>query len=103
MSAPIYVALADVARVCALTEHTLLTRYWPDDFGVPRDWRMVRSAVIVNEASLPELARTLEERGQPGTAAQLRRWIEANARPVAQAVAPGAPGGWLKVWEELHS
>lgn len=79
MSAPVYVPLRDIARVCVLTEHTLLTRHWPAHWGVPRDWRLIRSAVIVNVASLPDLAKELAENGEPGTAGVLQKWIDENA------------------------
>lgn len=79
MSAAIYLPLAEVAKVCVLTQHTLLTRFWPDHWGVPREWRMVRSTVLVNQAPLPDLARALRESGQTGTAELLERWLAENA------------------------
>lgn len=75
----VYLPLREVARVCVLTEHTLLTRYWPAHWGVPRDWRLVGSSVIVNEASLPDLAQELAAGSQEGTAALLTAWLEEKA------------------------
>lgn len=104
----IYLPLRDVAKVCGLTEHTLLTRYWPAHWGVPRDWRLVGSSVIVNEASLPDLARELTEAGQAPTAALLNDWLAENAAqaqledfvvarvPQRQAAAAEAETPWFK-------
>lgn len=74
-----YLPLADVARVCVLAEYTLLSRYWPAHWAVPRDWRWVRTAILVNEASLPDLVSELRENGQAGTAAVLQKWLDENA------------------------
>lgn len=106
MSDRVYIPLHAIARVCVMTEHTLLTRFWPAQWGVPGDWGMVRSAVIVNQASLPALVTELAENGQPGTAEMLKKWCEENAAEPRETHAEfvaahtaQSPENWAHRWE----
>lgn len=76
MSDPIYVPLGDVATACGVSAYDLQRHYWPDDWGVPRDWRFVpqSSTVIVAERSLPALVAALNDAGLTEQAKKLDAW-----------------------------
>lgn len=83
MSATIYVPLADVSAACGVSAHALLTRYWPEDWAVPRDWRMMprSSVVLVAEAALPALGAELRRAGLAAEAERLGVWCAELATP----------------------
>lgn len=79
MTGVVYLPLANIAKVCVLTEYTLLTHYWPSGWCVPRDWRWVGSNIIVSQAALADLVKELAENGQAGTAELLKQWLAKSA------------------------
>lgn len=83
MSDSVYVPLADVAAACGVSAYDLQRRYWPDDWGVPRDWRFVpqSSTVIVAEKSLPQLVAALKAAGLTAEANKLDAWRAQIATP----------------------
>ena len=83
MSRPIYVPLADVAAAAGVTHYQLTSKYWPEAWACPRDFRLLprSSTVLVNEASVPAMAACLREAGCVAEAERVMAWlreIEAN-------------------------
>lgn len=67
-----YVPASYVAVACRVDVYQLDTRFRPDDWACPRDFYLSRrGALFFAEGSLPRLAATLAERGQPEAAGLL--------------------------------
>lgn len=76
MSDRIYVPLADVAAACGIPGYKILTRHLPEDWAVPRDYRLLppRYSCLIAEASLPQLVAQLRQDGCADAATALEQW-----------------------------
>jgi hypothetical protein len=71
-----YLPLADIAVACGVSAYQLINHFWPEDWAVPRDFRLLprSSTILVAEASLPQLVTALYEAGLVDAAARLEAW-----------------------------
>ncbi len=109
----LYVTAREVAAVSGISVHALDTRYRPDAWASPRDFKLNHDgALLFALDSLPQLADALETNDQAEAARQLRGWavqqIEAVLREAPRMPPPEAGSGsaephdWHTQWEQRH-
>jgi hypothetical protein len=127
-----YVPAREIAAVCGIGMLDLETRYRPENWGSPRDFKWTGHHIVYAVESLPDLVKALESAGRPEHAECLRAFIkccvesaaldeelvaplkpvqhvEATPDEVNRAMAPHGhvsdrqpPGSWSHDWEERH-
>lgn len=72
--ARVYVPIGELSRVTDLSTAELIARF-PSHWGVPGNWKMERSVVLVAKGSLSELEQELSTAGQSKAAHKLAAWL----------------------------